>query len=197
MSIPLVFIDANVLLPEYLRTVMLDLADAGLLVPHWSLEVMIEVRRNLVSDRFGVEPAKADRLIKLLGVAFPGALIEDYDRYKTRFVTKVDPKDVHVAAAAYKLSRSVRHGVTLVSNNLKDLPSEAFAGTNISTARPDSFLEVLLRAQPMGVAETLMSTCRRLKHPPIAPEDLLSILEHSGCAGFAGSLAATWGYSQV
>ena len=130
-------------------------------------------------------------------MAFPGALIEDYDRYKARFVSKVDPKDVHVAAAAYKLSRSVRSVVTLVSNNLKDLPSEAFDGTTVSMARPDSFLETLLRSQPMGVAETLMFTCKRLKHPPIAPEDLLSILERSGCAGFAGSLAATWGYSPV
>jgi hypothetical protein len=61
MTIPFVFLDANILLPQYLRVVMLDLADAGLLIPHWSLEVLGEVRRNL--HQFGVESAKAEKLV--------------------------------------------------------------------------------------------------------------------------------------
>ena len=195
MTIPFVFLDANILLPQYLRVVMLDLADAGLLIPHWSLEVLGEVRRNL--HQFGVESAKAEKLVGVLGLAFPGALVEGYEREKEKFVGKVDPKDVHVAAAAYKLSRVTRRTVILVSHNLKDLPSEAFDGTLVHTARPGQFLEQLLSRQPVEVAATLIATCRRLKNPPLVQEDLLNILERSGCADFAARLAAAWGYGPV
>lgn len=192
MTIPLVFLDTNILLPQYLRVVMLDLADARLLVPHWSPEVLQEVRRNLY--QFGVESAKTEKLIGVLGQAFPGALVEGYEKEKEKFIGKVDPKDVHVAAAAYNLSRRTRKTVVLVSHNLKDLPSEAFVGTLVRTARPGQFLKNLLDNHPVEVAETLIATCHRLKNPKLAPEDLLMILERSGCADFAASLAAVWGY---
>jgi hypothetical protein len=35
-QVPLLYLDANVLLPEYLRAVILDLADAELVRVHWA-----------------------------------------------------------------------------------------------------------------------------------------------------------------
>ena len=43
-----VFLDANVLNPQNLRAVFLELADAREIRVHWTREVLDEVRRNLV-----------------------------------------------------------------------------------------------------------------------------------------------------
>ncbi len=48
-KVPRLYLDANILLPEYLRAVFLDLADEGLVTVHWGKQVLAEVRRNLVS----------------------------------------------------------------------------------------------------------------------------------------------------
>ncbi|NDZ14461.1 hypothetical protein C7T35_35255 [Variovorax sp. WS11] len=45
--VPLVYLDANVLIPEYLRSVFLDLSHAGLIQAHWGKQVLVEVRRIL------------------------------------------------------------------------------------------------------------------------------------------------------
>lgn len=191
-----VFLDANVLLPQYLRTVLLDLTHAGLLVAHWSPEVLAEVRRNLVSVRFKVPPAKADALVTTLARGFPAALVQDHAQHRARFEGQVDAKDLHVATAAYHLSlpRQANRSVVLVSNNLKDLPATAFAGTRVHTARANEFLEGLLTDQPEAVARTLLRTCHRLSQPRIDQEDLLLLLNRSACKGFAAKLAAAWGF---
>ena len=57
---PLLYLDANVLLPEYLRAIFLDLAYAGLVRVHWGEQVLDEVRRNLVRPQFGLAPVVVD-----------------------------------------------------------------------------------------------------------------------------------------
>ena len=61
-EVPQLFLDANILLPQYLRAVFLDLAAAGVIRVHWTSEILVEVRRNLVSQRkvFGLSDAAAD-----------------------------------------------------------------------------------------------------------------------------------------
>lgn len=59
-QVPLLYLDANVLLPAYLRAVFLDLADAGLVRVHWGAQVLVEVRRNLLKPKFGVTPEAND-----------------------------------------------------------------------------------------------------------------------------------------
>lgn len=190
------FFDANVLLPAYLRTVFLDLADAGLIAPHWSREVLVELRRNLVSRRFGVEQESADRLLALMELAFPDAPVRNHARHAALFDREVDSKDLHVATATYALSLKVAGGapVVLVSSNLKDLPERAFAGTAVQTSRPGNLLERLLREHPETVPAVLRQTCRRMKRPPLSQIDLLGILERNACAAFAKKLAAAWGF---
>jgi len=191
-----VFLDANVLLPQYLRTVLLDLAHAGLLVAHWSPEVLAEVRRNLVSAKFKVTPAKADALLATLARGFPAALVQNHARHRARFEGRVDAKDLHVATAAYHLSlpTQANKSVALVSNNLKDLPATAFEGTRVHVTRANEFLEGLLTDQPEAVTKTLLTTCHRLRQPRIGQEDLLHLLERNACKGFAAKLADAWGF---
>lgn len=195
---PLLFLDANILLPQYLRSVFLDLAEAELVHAHWSEDVLVEVRRNLVSKRraFGLTPERADKTVADMKGGFPQALVQGYGTLLARFAGATDPKDAHVAAGALKLSQSLYGGqpVVLVTANIKHLPQAAFVGTQVRVARPGTFLRELLLAEP-EVAVVLADMCHRFKKPPVTKEDLLSILDASSCALFARELAAAWGFS--
>ena len=71
-QVPLLYLDANVLLPAYLRAVILDLADAELVRVHWGEQVLAEVRRNLLKPKFGMTSAAVDKLLRDMRNAFFG-----------------------------------------------------------------------------------------------------------------------------
>jgi hypothetical protein len=191
---PLLFLDANVLLPTYLRAVFLDLADAALVRVHWSRQVLAEVRRNLSKPRFGLSHAAIERLFDDLAAAFPDALIDGSETLESRFLGKTDSKDVHVAAGALKLSQAVSAGqpVLLVTSNIRHFPATAFAGTLVHPIRPGPFLLELLSAQPR-VADVIDAMRKRFKSPPVSRTDLLTILDASNCRSFATALGKSWG----
>jgi predicted nucleic acid-binding protein len=104
-QVPLLYLDANVLLPAYLRAVILDLADAELVRVHWGEQVLAEVRRNLLKPKFGMTAAAVDKLLRGMRNAFPDALVLGSEALEPDFEGKTDPKDAHVAAGALKLTR--------------------------------------------------------------------------------------------
>lgn len=190
---PLLYLDANILLPEYLRAVFLGLADAELVRVHWGEQVLVEVRRNLLRPRFGLTPAVVDKLFSELAAAFPDALVRGSEPLEARFKGKTDPKDAHVAAGALRLSEALYGGqpVLLVTSNIRHLPASAFAGTFVRPARPGAVLEDLLAAQP-AVANVLDAMLRRFKRPQVSRADLLDILDASNCNAFATALGKAW-----
>ena len=195
-QIPRLYLDANVLLPQYLRAILLDIADAGLVRVHWGKQVLAEVRRNLVGPKFGNQrPESTDKLLADMARAFPDALILDSEKLEVLFHGKTDPKDAHVAAGALKLSRSVYggQGVILVTSNIKHLPASAFEGTPVRPVRPNVLLKELLAAD-IEVAHVLAHMLERLEAPPVVKEDLLAILDASNCGGFATALGKAWGF---
>lgn len=64
---PTVLLDANVLVPQYLRAVLLELAEARLFRPHWSKHILEEVRRNLAG--LAEQVSAADRAHRSLAGA--------------------------------------------------------------------------------------------------------------------------------
>jgi len=191
---PLVYLDANVLLPQYLRSVFLDLADAGLIRVHWGAKVLEEVRRNLRKPAFGRTARQADALLRLIAEAFPDALVRASKTLERHFANSTDPKDAHVAAGALKLSRATGQPVILVTGNARHLPQSAFAGTRVRSVRPGAFLAALLAAQPQA-AQVLADMLARFKNPPVSQKDFLAILDHLQCRAFATALAKKWGFA--
>lgn len=195
-----IFLDANVLIPEYLRTVFLDMVEAGLFQPYWSPGVLEETRRNLIDpDVYGLEVAKVDRLLKCLDKGFPNALVQGSERYEAAFKGKTESKDQHVAAGALKVSRSVHEGlpVLLVTHNAVDLPQWAFEGSPVLCVRPDTLLTEVAKTWPTETDGALRAMLRRLKNPKVTETDLLDYMVGSGCPVFAGELAKLWGYDLV
>ena len=193
-QVPRLYLDANILLPEYLRSIFLDLADEGLVRVHWGKQVLAEVRRNLVGPKFGKSPESTDKLLADMARVFPDALILGSEKLEPMFQGKTDPKDAHVAAGALKLSQFVYGGqdVVLVTSNMKHLPASAFEGTPVRPARPNIVLKELLAANT-EVANVLARMLARFKAPPVAKDDLLNVLDASNCSGFATALGKAWG----
>lgn len=192
---PLLYLDSNVLLPQYLRCVFLELAEAALVHVHWSDEILVEVRRNLIGPRQRRAPAKVEQLLASMAGTFPSALVQHVEELEPFFRGKTDPKDTHVAAGALRLSlaASVPQEVWLVTSNLKHLPASAFIGTRVRSISPDRALQDLLAIRPDAV-DVLAAMARRFRAPPVSRRDLLAILDRSGCMAFSAALGAAWGY---
>ena len=193
---PVVFLDANILIPEYLRSIFLELSEAGLLQANWSEGVLVETRRNLINPdgRFGLDATRVDRMIKLMRSHFPQALVHGYESLVLQFVGRTEPKDEHVAAGALKRSKVTYGGevVVLVTSNVTDLPQSAFAGTRVRVARPGRFLAELVDAEP-GVPVVIDRMLKRFRKPKATRVDLLNIMVNADCSEFAEALAAAWG----
>ncbi|ALV05573.1 PIN domain-containing protein [Roseateles depolymerans] len=197
-GVPSVFLDANILIPEYLRSVFLDLAYAGLLEPHWSKGVLAETRRNLVDPqgRYALDPRGVDKTLRAMAKAFPRALAHGSEKYDEAFFGSTDAKDQHVAAGALKVSLSVYGGkpVILVTSNAADLPQWAFDGMQVLMLHPDRFLLALLKRSAKAVVTTIDKMLMRFKNPPISQVNLLNVLVGAGCHMFALELGRRWGY---
>lgn len=190
---PFVLLDANVMLPQYLRHVFLDLAENDLLAAHWSAEILEEVQRNLLKPKFGLGSDQVGRLIRTLERYFPQALVEGYQKLVPQLAGMTDPKDAHVDAAALKLQRDTYGDapVVLITSNVKHLPQSAFDADTVIVARPGPFLKRLLDARPR-VADVVERLRASLKAPPLTQHDLIAILGRSSCKEFAAGLQAAW-----
>ena len=116
-----------------LRDTLLRVAAADCYRAHWSLRILDEVTRNLISD-YGMEPDRAGVLRTVMEEAFPDANVEGWEPLEPAM--RNHPKDRHVAAAA----AAVGAGIIVTSNirDFSDLPPGIVAMT------PDDFLVSLL-----------------------------------------------------
>lgn len=191
-----VFLDANVLIPQYLRSIFLDLAHAKLYFPCWTPSVLDEVRRNLQdpTGRYRLRPSAVTKLLKEIERAFPLSMVLNADGLAQQFEGKTDPKDQHVAAGALQaaLQREPHSAIVLVTANLRDLPQRAFDLKQVLVATPDQFLQQLLARFPELASDVLTRLCDRLRHPPVTKQVLLQLLDGAGCRNTATALAALW-----
>jgi predicted nucleic acid-binding protein len=111
MSSITVVLDANVLFPASLRDTLIRAGQRDLYQMQWTLEILEEVRRNLVKAK-RVEPTKAQHLINTLITVFPRAIVtEDYQALIP--LMRNDVKDQHVLAAAVACKAQI-----IVTSNL-------------------------------------------------------------------------------
>lgn len=115
MSAPAVLLDACTLVPIRLASCLLALAEAGLLAPLWSDEILDEVERNLPKLK-AMTPQKAKQRIGAMRDAFDDeACVDGYEDLVPQLTC--DEKDRHVLAAAIAGGAGI-----LLTFNLKDFP---------------------------------------------------------------------------
>lgn len=165
---PIAFIDANALVPYNLMSLLLTMAEHGLLELRWSERVLEETRRTLVK-RIGATAPQAERRIGAMRRAFPEAMVDEEEIVEEGL--NCHPKDRHVLAAA------VAGGSThLVTVNLKDFPEHEVERFGIELVHPEEFLLKLLKADPDGVHDAVDAEVATRKNPPMSRRDLRATL---------------------
>jgi predicted nucleic acid-binding protein len=144
VAIPVVVLDANVLIPLSLRDTILRAAEKGLCRVHWTDEILEETRRNLVALGFTTQE-QADNMIGAMRRFFEDVAVIDYQQYIPQMTDH--PKDRHVTAAAWCIRAS-----EIVTFNVRDFRPQDLAPFNLRAVSPDVFLMQLFAAAPDAMA---------------------------------------------
>ena len=168
------FLDANVLYPATLRSVMMELALAGAFRPLWSERVHDEWTNALQRDRPDLLPDKIKRTRALMLAHVEDAMVAGYEHLIDALVLP-DPDDRHVLAAAIHGGAS-----TIVTANAKDFPATALVAHDIMALTPDEFIGRVLVDDPQTVIAAFSADRASLKNPPMTRETYLSALERAG-----------------
>ena len=176
------FLDANVLYPPTLRSVLLELAHADLYAALWSDEVHREWMRSLAENRPTLPTAAIMRMRALMEAHIGDVSVRGYEPLIAT-LTLPDPDDRHVLAAAIHGKASV-----IVTSNLKDFLPEVLAPHQIIAQHPDAFVLSLLEADAEGVAMALAADRADLVNPPLSVDEYLAVLERGGLPETANAL---------
>jgi hypothetical protein len=122
-------LDANVVYPVIIRDLLFWFAHYDLYTPKWSKHIFDEWKT--VMQRKGITELETDKQVGRANLAFPDALVQNYDGL-IEGLKLPDEKDRHVLAAAIKTNANL-----IVTNNIKDFPKEYLLsfGLSVSTLR--------------------------------------------------------------
>ncbi|MFZ5871996.1 MAG: PIN domain-containing protein [Actinomycetota bacterium] len=170
------FLDTCVLFSPTLTDTLLRIAEEDAFRPHWSAEVLEELRRVLVRE--GMPEERAAKRIASMESAFGEATVAGYAPLVEAMTC--DLKDRHVLAAAVHARCEV-----LVTFNVRDFPPESTVAHQIAVVTPDAFLLDQLDLHPAKVGRALVGQVTAAKRPRLTMGQLLSRLARAGVEGFA------------
>ncbi|MEM1431440.1 MAG: PIN domain-containing protein [Pseudomonadota bacterium] len=159
---PRVVLDACVLYPTVLRSVLLEVADAGLFTPLWSARLLEEWARA-AARRGPVDAAQARGEIALVRARHAGAEVPEAPGLDARLWLP-DANDIHVLATAVRASADL-----ILTWNAKDFPRAELAAEGVGRSDPDTFLRELWLRAPEAVtaaAERVQAEAERLDDAP-------------------------------
>lgn len=161
-GIPIALLDANVLYGQFVRDVLLRLANAAFYEPRWTDRIQREWMDNLAANR----PELVDRIRRvrnIMELRFPRARVTGY-RGIEKSLAAIDAKDRHVAAAA------VRAGAShLVTFNLRHFPADALAPYSVIPIHPDDFVVALAAGDRATVLAALEHQRMDMSRPAYTP----------------------------
>jgi len=151
-----VFIDACVLANQGVCDLLLRLSERPrLIVPHWSAEVLAEVRRTH-AEKLNWPPHLVNSFQEAVREAFPQAEITGYEQLIGAVAN--DIKDRHVLAAA--IAGECR---LILTFNLKHFPEAALAPWSVQASHPQDYLLVLYEMEPKQIMGCLGEIAGRRK----------------------------------
>lgn len=164
-----VLIDACVLYPTLLRSIVLEVARTGAFTPLWSARILEEWRRAALRTH----PDQAAALggeIALVSAAWPGAERVVPEGAEAA-LSLPDENDRHVLAAATAADADV-----ILTLNLRDFPARTLARQGLRAEHPDPFLLALYRESGLPVARAILGpadAARAALTPALNQRDLL------------------------
>jgi hypothetical protein len=175
-----VVLDADVLHRANVRDLLLRVAQRGLFQPLWTIDILGELDRSLISR--GYTRDQTARLTTAMNDAFPSALVAGYRRHVNRLELP-DAADRHVAAAAIKAKCRL-----IATFNLSDFPAQALKTHDIEAIHPDALLTALIGLDQATVLASVDTLLSQLKNPPITFDRLMTGLRAQALNGFCTAI---------
>ncbi len=175
------FLDACVLAPVLSRNLLLSLAEAGFFRVLWSPTVLEETQRTIVRllQERGRDAEQAGAIaadqVRRMAVAFPEAMVEDFDALLPASDVLPDPGDAHVLAAALKARAAV-----IVTDNLKDFPAATLARFDLEARSADDFVADSATLDMDRAVATVRRMRERFRRPELTADQFLGKLEAVG-----------------
>jgi predicted nucleic acid-binding protein len=173
------FVDACVLADTLRRNLLLTLAEADFFRIHWSSAVLDETQAAIekIRNKKGLKDAsvKAEKARSAMETAFEDAIVSGYEQLVGIGHNLPDRKDAHVLAAALKAQSAI-----IITENLKDFPSNILSTLNMEARSADVFLADTISLDPARAVAAIKRMRERLKNPKMTPGQLLLEMEARG-----------------
>lgn len=157
-------LDADVLYPQTLRSVLLFAAEHGLYQARWTDRILDEASRNVEAKYPG-----AGSSFTRVREAFDDALVTDYEALESAMTN--NPKDRHVLAAAVACGAQL-----IVTRNIKDYPLESRRPYHIDIQTPDEFLLSLWDLDQEAMTAVLDDAASVTRNPALHIFDIVGRL---------------------
>ncbi len=175
-------LDTNVIVPLNVRDLLLWFAYYDLYTPKWSKHIFGEWEG--VMKKKGVSDEEITKRTSKVLTAFPDALVENYEPL-IETLKLPDEKDRHVLAAAIKTNANL-----IVTNNLKDFPSDYLASFSLSAKDADDFITDIIDLNNELAVEAFRALVVNRKNPDMDEFQVLDSFRRSGIKDSADFLHA-------
>lgn len=175
-------LDTNIIFPVILRDLMFWFAHHDLYTPKWSGNIFDEWKR--VMTRKGVSEIEALKRVEKANIAFPDALVRNYEALVDDLELP-DKDDRHVLAAAIKANANV-----IVTNNLKDFPTEYLETFGLIAISADDFLTDIIDLNHEKALTAFKEMVLHKRNPAMDEYQVLESLRKNGLKDTANYLHA-------
>ncbi|MEL6865105.1 MAG: PIN domain-containing protein [Bacteroidota bacterium] len=173
-------LDTNVIIPIEVRDLLFWFAHDELYTPKWSRHIFDEWKE--VMRRRGIEEKEIQKRINWANLAFPDAMVKNYE-VLIGGLRLPDPKDCHVLAAAIKTNANI-----IVTNNLKDFPAEYLATFGLSAKNADDFLTETIDLNQDIAVNSFRKLVLNRRNPNLDEYQVLDYLRKNGLKDTANYL---------
>jgi len=165
-------LDTNVIFPIVIRDLLFWFAHYDLYTPKWSNNIFDEWKNVMI--RKGIEPLIAEKRITIANTAFPDALVLNYEGLIEN-LNLPDIDDRHVLAAAIKINANI-----IVTNNLKDFPSDYLESFGLKAVSADDFLTDIIDLNHDTAIKAFKELVLNRKNPEMDEFQVLESFRRNG-----------------
>lgn len=180
----IVVYDANALVGNSLRDLLVRIAQTGLVQAKWTERILDEAFAAVLKNRPDIDSDKLLRVRELMVEAVPDCLIGGHEPL-INGLQLPDPDDRHVLAAAIKA------GAQVIVTADKDFTAEALEPWDIEAKSPDDFVLDQIDINDRVIWACIEAIVNSRKRYPVAVEDVLAQLERSGLVRSTAALRMT------
>jgi len=175
-------LDTNVIIPIEIRDLLFWFAHDELYTPKWSKHIFDEWEN--VMRRKDVSEAEIAKRMNWAHLAFPDAMVKNYETLIENLELP-DPKDCHVLAAAIKINANI-----IVTNNLKDFPTDYLETFGLSAKSADDFLTDTIDLNPKLAVDSFRKLVLNRRNPNLDEYQVLDSFRRNRLSNTANYLHA-------